>query len=155
MQTAAHLGGTLRALMSLVTERMRRLESSDSKIMPSMLLYSSSDTYAPISAMLLTCATRVHASATRRKAMAESAAADGDPGCTLPQSPSLLTQRLATCLNHDHVVYFWVALLIHTAVTGSHGGPSGGDWHSALSRSCKRGFCLALDCCYCGLPARV
>lgn len=41
--------------MSLVIERMRRRDSSDSRIMPSMPLYSSSDTYAPISAMDLTC----------------------------------------------------------------------------------------------------
>ena len=44
-----------RALMSLVMERMRRRESSLSRIMPSIPLYSSSATYAPISAIDLTC----------------------------------------------------------------------------------------------------
>mmetsp|Transcript_19202 Transcript_19202/g.67780 ORF Transcript_19202/g.67780 Transcript_19202/m.67780 type:complete len:297 (-) Transcript_19202:145-1035(-) len=39
---------------SLLMERMRRRDSSDSMIMPSMLLYSSSVTYAPISAIDLT-----------------------------------------------------------------------------------------------------
>ena len=38
-------------LMSFVMERMRRRESSESRIIPSMPLYSSRDTYAPISAM--------------------------------------------------------------------------------------------------------
>jgi len=41
--------------MSLLMERIRRRESSDSRIMPSMLLYSSRLTYAPMSAMLFTC----------------------------------------------------------------------------------------------------
>lgn len=36
-------------------ERIRLRDSSDSRIMPSMPLYSSRDTYAPISAMDLTC----------------------------------------------------------------------------------------------------
>merc|ERR1719478_865824 len=40
--------------MSLDTERMRRRVSSERRIIPSMLLYSSSWTYAPISAMDLT-----------------------------------------------------------------------------------------------------
>lgn len=42
-------------LMSFVMERMRRRDSSESRIMPSILLYSSSETYAPISAIDLTC----------------------------------------------------------------------------------------------------
>ena len=41
--------------ISLFTERMRRRESSESRIMPSMLLYSSRHTYAPISAIERTC----------------------------------------------------------------------------------------------------
>lgn len=41
-------------LMSFDTERIRRLVSSESRIIPSILSYSSSWTYAPISAMLFT-----------------------------------------------------------------------------------------------------
>jgi hypothetical protein len=44
-----------RTLMSFVMERIRLRDSSDSRIIPSMPLYSSSDTYAPISAIDLTC----------------------------------------------------------------------------------------------------
>ena len=47
-------GSTRPTLMSLDTERMRRRVSSERRIIPSMLLYSSSWTYAPISAMDLT-----------------------------------------------------------------------------------------------------
>ena len=42
-------------LMSLVIDLIRRLDSSDSKIIPSIPLYSSKATYAPISAIDLTC----------------------------------------------------------------------------------------------------
>ena len=41
--------------MSFVMERIRLLDNSDKRIMPSMPLYSSKLTYAPISAMDLTC----------------------------------------------------------------------------------------------------
>ena len=41
--------------MSLVMDRIRRLDSSDSRIMPSIPLYSNRETYAPISAMDFTC----------------------------------------------------------------------------------------------------
>ena len=48
-------GSTRPTLMSLLTERMRRRVSSESRIIPSMPLYSRSCTYAPISAIDLTC----------------------------------------------------------------------------------------------------
>jgi hypothetical protein len=44
--------------MSLLIERMRRLESSESRIIPSMLSYSSSETYAPITSIERTYATK-------------------------------------------------------------------------------------------------
>ena len=53
-QLQADYGSTL---ISLVIDRIRLLESSDSKIMPSMLLYSRRWTYAPISAIDFTCNT--------------------------------------------------------------------------------------------------
>lgn len=57
--TAHDVGGVARTLMSLLMDRILLLDSSESRIMPSMLLYSRRDTYAPISAMLLTCCTGI------------------------------------------------------------------------------------------------
>ena len=55
LSTRRTMTGSMRpTLMSLDTDLMRRRVSSESKIIPSMLLYSSSWTYAPISAMDLT-----------------------------------------------------------------------------------------------------
>lgn len=53
------VGGIAHTLMSLLMDRILLLDSSESRIMPSMLLYSRRDTYAPISAMLLTCCTGI------------------------------------------------------------------------------------------------
>ena len=57
--TVHDVGGVARTLMSLLMDRILLLDSSESRIMPSMLLYSRRDTYAPISAMLLTCCTGI------------------------------------------------------------------------------------------------
>mmetsp|Transcript_31145 Transcript_31145/g.62798 ORF Transcript_31145/g.62798 Transcript_31145/m.62798 type:complete len:294 (-) Transcript_31145:124-1005(-) len=46
-------------LISFLTERMRRRESSERRIMPSVSSYSSSDTYTPMTSMRLTSTTTV------------------------------------------------------------------------------------------------
>mmetsp|Transcript_12923 Transcript_12923/g.31713 ORF Transcript_12923/g.31713 Transcript_12923/m.31713 type:complete len:208 (+) Transcript_12923:520-1143(+) len=46
-------------LMSFLTERMRRRDSSESRIIPSVSSYSSSDTYTPITSMRFTSTTTV------------------------------------------------------------------------------------------------
>lgn len=90
--------GTGRTLISFVIDRIRLRESSDSKIIPSMLLYSRRWTYAPISAIDFTC-NRRH-SAVRRS--------QKDVG----QEETITNAYL----HHHHIIHFWILVLVHAAI---------------------------------------
>lgn len=82
--------------MSLVMDRIRRRESSDNKIMPSMLSYSSRRTYAPISAIDNTCK------------------GNGDIG--FKSMPSANSETAVTHLHHHHIIHFGILIFIETTI---------------------------------------
>jgi hypothetical protein len=113
--------------------------------MPSMLLYSSSDTYAPISAMLFTCGaagTAVSAAATTRRRGRGGSRPGPPPGpwparrAGAPDRAQLRAPPRAR-LDHDHVVHLRVARFVHAHIL-RHVGCQPPCGRPAGARGCRR-----------------
>ena len=106
-------------LMSLVMDLIRLRDSSESRIMPSIPLYSSRLTYAPISAMDLTCG-MVHI--VELILFCLKVYCQHLLGQLLSPWSGTVTRRGLAHLHHNNMIHLWVLALIHSGVLVSHDG---------------------------------